>query len=44
MNGLLWFDVENERYTTWNISKKSNEWLWFDVENERYTTFPWLAC
>ena len=34
----LWFDVENERYTTQRVKFAINLMLWFDVENERYTT------
>ena len=36
---LLWFDVENERYTTIQVDAPVLVKLWFDVENERYTTF-----
>ena len=35
---MLWFDVENERYTTKSILLAPHLKLWFDVENERYTT------
>ena len=35
---LLWFDVENERYTTRGVGLYAQTKLWFDVENERYTT------
>ena len=35
---VLWFDVENERYTTLPLAFGLPERLWFDVENERYTT------
>ena len=34
----LWFDVENERYTTFGEFGGMFSELWFDVENERYTT------
>ena len=34
----LWFDVENERYTTQQKEGNQPTELWFDVENERYTT------
>ncbi len=35
---LLWFDVENKRYTTTLRRLKQRLELWFDVENKRYTT------
>ena len=35
---MLWFDVENARYTTSNHSAYILTMLWFDVENARYTT------
>ena len=35
---MLWFDVENKRYTTAASSTPAAAWLWFDVENKRYTT------
>ena len=35
---MLWFDVENERYTTMEEKRTEHKELWFDVENERYTT------
>ena len=35
---MLWFDVENERYTTATHETITFCGLWFDVENERYTT------
>ena len=34
----MWFDVENERYTTPEKLVRYYNQLWFDVENERYTT------
>ena len=34
---MLWFDVENERYTTAAECDIRVHELWFDVENERYT-------
>ena len=38
--GLLWFDVENKRYTTNQRIPNEIHQLWFDVENKRYTTIP----
>ena len=35
---MLWFDVGNGRYTTYELTPKSCAWLWFDVGNGRYTT------
>ena len=35
---LLWFDVENGRYTTEDEVMSFNHSLWFDVEDGRYTT------
>ena len=36
---MLWFDVEEERYTTLTMKLLNLVKLWFDVEEERYTTF-----
>ena len=35
---MLWFDVENARYTTKKFLLWWENELWFDVENARYTT------
>ena len=43
-DGKLWFDVENERYTTKQINVARSGRLWFDVENERYTTMKGEAA
>ena len=34
----MWFDVEEERYTTGQADWCRCNTLWFDVEEERYTT------
>ena len=35
---MLWFDVENGRYTTVQGKEQHPIMLWFDVGNGRYTT------
>ena len=37
-NGVLWFDVEIEYYTTGVATTLGTQGLWFDVEIEYYTT------